>query len=346
MVVLSHIKASNERIPSTLDKGLVAVFVGGTNGIGEATMMQFIKYAVEPRVYFTGRSQEAGDRIKEQCKVVNPKGDYTFIKADTSLVRNVDNVCQSIKEKEITINILCISMGTLAFGTKTSEELHYAFALAYYGRVRFILNLLPLLQSAKGLRRVVNVFTGTKEGVVDEEDFQRLNKSAFKGRGHASSMTTLTLEEVAKEAPTVSFVHSYPGAVKTKIMSEPTGIQWTLIRGILAVIGPFIYIPIEESGERHVYLATSAMYSEASTTSNISSKEVASSIPLLEESNIAIGSNGIPGSGVYTVDEKCESGNQSVIDLLADLRKSGVTEKIMAHTYAEFERITGNKVMV
>ena len=51
------------------------------------------KYAKRPCVYFIGRLQEAGDRIIAECKALNAKGKYTFIKADTSLIKNVDDVC-------------------------------------------------------------------------------------------------------------------------------------------------------------------------------------------------------------------------------------------------------------
>jgi NADP-dependent 3-hydroxy acid dehydrogenase YdfG len=61
MVSLSDIQSSNSRIASTLPRGLVAVFVGATSGIGETTLKQFAKHAHQPRVYFIGRSQEAGD---------------------------------------------------------------------------------------------------------------------------------------------------------------------------------------------------------------------------------------------------------------------------------------------
>jgi hypothetical protein len=42
----------------------------------------------------------------------------------------------------------------------------------YYCRTRFIINLLPLLQQATSLRRVVTVFAGGKEGQIYPNDFQ------------------------------------------------------------------------------------------------------------------------------------------------------------------------------
>src|SRR5690348_14255133 len=81
--------------------------------------------------------------------------------------------------------------------------------------MRFITNLLPQLHAATGLRRVVNTFAGTKEGAVYLDDMECRHGSLLRMRGHLTSVTTLTLEELAKSAPDVAFVHDYPGPVRT-----------------------------------------------------------------------------------------------------------------------------------
>jgi NAD(P)-dependent dehydrogenase (short-subunit alcohol dehydrogenase family) len=87
--------------------------MGAANGIGETTLKQFAKYARQPRVYLVGHSQEAGDRIAPECKAVNADGKYTFIKADTSLIRTVDDICRDIKSKKKSVNLLFLSTRTL-----------------------------------------------------------------------------------------------------------------------------------------------------------------------------------------------------------------------------------------
>jgi NAD(P)-dependent dehydrogenase (short-subunit alcohol dehydrogenase family) len=111
MVSLSAVQSSNSLISSTLPPGLVAVFVGATSGIGETTLKQFAKHSRKPRAYFICRSQDAGDRIVAECRVLNPAGEYIFIKADVSLIRVVDEVCEEIKAKEKALNILFLSAG-------------------------------------------------------------------------------------------------------------------------------------------------------------------------------------------------------------------------------------------
>lgn len=117
MVSLDDVKASNASIATALPPGLVAVFVGATNGVGETTLKQFAKHASKPRVYFVGRSQEAGDRIAAECKKLNPEGHFTFIKKEASTVRSVDEICELIKSNEKSINLLFLTIGTLQSGT-------------------------------------------------------------------------------------------------------------------------------------------------------------------------------------------------------------------------------------
>ena len=121
MVSLDIIETSNERIRTTLQAGLVAVFVGATNGVGETTVRQFAKYASQPRVYIVGRSQEAGDRITAECKALNPEGTFVFLKHESSLMRNVDEICNELASKEEAINLLFLTVGTLQQGISKLE---------------------------------------------------------------------------------------------------------------------------------------------------------------------------------------------------------------------------------
>jgi NAD(P)-dependent dehydrogenase (short-subunit alcohol dehydrogenase family) len=113
MVALSAIRSSNSRISSSLPLHLVAIFVGATSGIGLYTLKAFTKYARWPRVYFIGRSQATGDCIVAECKELNPEGKFLFVRADVSLIKNVYKVCEDIKTKEETLNLLMMCQGTL-----------------------------------------------------------------------------------------------------------------------------------------------------------------------------------------------------------------------------------------
>jgi short chain dehydrogenase len=115
MVSLPIVQSSNSLISSTLPSKLVAVFIGATSGIGAITLKTFAKYIVQPRIYFVGRSQEGANLIFTDLNRINADGEYTFIKADVSLLRNVGFVCAQIKEKEKSINLLFLSCGVASF---------------------------------------------------------------------------------------------------------------------------------------------------------------------------------------------------------------------------------------
>lgn len=212
-------------------------------------------------------------------------------------------------------------------------------AVAYYARFRLIVNLLPLLQNAAGLRRVVTIFAATKEGQIDLDDMQTRKMGMMAQRGHMSSMTTLSLEAVAENASTVSFIHNFPGRVKTNYGRDVKGVMASVVRGVLTgialVIGPFFFDPIDEVGERHLFFATSARFPARSDSG------AGDGVPLPKGVAVARGTDGQTGSGVYSVSSHGESAPSQVEELLKELRKDGVTQKVWSHTQAEFSRITG-----
>lgn len=338
MVALEQIRSSNSKIATTLPPGLVAVFAGATSGIGETSLKQFVKNAVRPKVYFIGRSMESGRRITEELKTLNSEGEYIFKSVDVSLLRSVDDACREIKNKESAINLLFLSTGTMLSGKDTEEGLLYPVAVSYYARIRFIMNLLPLLQNGTGLRRVVTVLAGTKEGTIDANNLQGRGSSMLALQGQFSSMITFALEAIAKKAPNVSFVHTFPGFVKTNLGNDLKGPVVTVLKIVFAVlfplIGPFIATPLKETGERQLFFATSSRF-PAPTDST------ASGTPLPDGVTVARGTNGVSGSGVYSVSKDGETASQKVEQLLRNLRNDGIPEKVWSDVEGEFVRITG-----
>ncbi|KAI1752579.1 NAD(P)-binding protein [Xylaria castorea] len=324
MVSLSSIRSSNSLISSTLPTGLVALFVGGTSGVGEAALKKFAQYATCPRAYFVGRSQEAADRIVTECQALNPAGRYIFRKADVSLIRNVDKVCEEIKTKEKAINILFLSCGVPSMDrSKTTEEIHLLAALNYYSRIRFIDNLLPLIRRAPVLRRVVTVGGGGYESELDTTDFPALRVPQDKLRGHLTALVTLGLEAIAQRTPDVSFVHDYPGTVRTKLLDYlPEEVLRTLE-----------FMPIDESGERQLYIATSARFPPADRVDTVG-------VPLGEEIGVATGTSGVVGSGMYSIGSDCENVSPTVLELLDTMRRRGLVREVRQHTEDEFRRTT------
>lgn len=100
------LKVVREAVPKIVNKQpLVAVFFGGTSGIGSHTPRALAKHTGKSgttiRIYIIGRKEEAAKTIIGECKDANAKGEYHFIQAkDLSLLRCVDDVCDQIIRSE------------------------------------------------------------------------------------------------------------------------------------------------------------------------------------------------------------------------------------------------------
>lgn len=205
--------------------------------------------------------------------------------------------------------------------------------------MRFVLNLLPLLQNATSLRRVVSVLAATLEGAIDTTDMAGADFPLRKRRDQASAMETLLLQIVARRAPDVSFVHGLPGLVKSGIMRDAES-SWSMsaIVAISKLIAPLIAIPPAEAGERHLFLATSARYTPRQGDAAVVG------VPLGGSLAVARGVDGQMGSGLYSVDHKDESASPKVEELLAKYGEDGTAQKVWDYVADDFQRITGTEV--
>ena len=130
-------------------------------------------------------------------------------------------------------------------------------------------------------------------------------------------------------------MHDFPGAVNTSLFDRMEGILGVLMRAFIYIVGYWICVPIEECGERQLYLATSARFPPSKVGSDDSS-----GVPLGDGSEFARGTTGEIGSGVYSVEWDGTSASPAVQNLLAGYRDKGMVEEIRRHTEGEFDRIT------
>jgi len=95
--------------------------------------------------------------------------------------------------------------------SETTEGIDIPHALRYYTRLRFVYNLLPLLNASPS-PRVVSILAGGKETEVDLDDLEfRNNFNGFKAAGNGATQTSLAFEELAKNNPNITFIHKFPG---------------------------------------------------------------------------------------------------------------------------------------
>ncbi|CAH0058419.1 unnamed protein product [Clonostachys solani] len=306
MVSLEDVKSINSKVALP---NLVAVFAGATAGIGSFTLLHFAEHAVRPKIYFLGRSQEQADLLAKQLKEKNAEGEYIFVKADLSSMKNVDQACEKIKQQEDSINILLMSQGALRLGT-TEKGLPHVTAVSIMGRLRMAQNLLPLLRKGQSLRRVVSVLAGGKEGKIYLDDIPARRVNPSHGREHAAATMTLGLARPRRTGETST------GGVYL--------FQWRYRNS---------WISAEETGERHTFLCVSAQFPPRDG-------DDALGVPLEGQLEVAKGSDGLQGSGVYIVDERTEVCSNS-FNGLAKYRDEGAIDKVWQGLDAEFKRILG-----
>ena len=269
MVAYKEIQASNALI-NDAGPTRVAVFVGGTSGIGKLTIKALVSTGASTRIYIIGRksSEERTNVFIQELRDINPKAELVWTEGEISLLADTKRVCEVIKSKEAHIDLLFLTAGFAPFGTRkeTAEGIEVAQSLAYYSRMLFIQHLLPLLEKSEA-PRVVSVLGGGLEKTsinVDDIDLKKPgNFSMMKAQVQYVNLTTVYLDKLATENPNVTFIHSWPGWVNTGNVRrgvEPGSVMsWVVWLFLEPLIGLFSFSD-EESGQKHLFQCTSAAF--------------------------------------------------------------------------------------
>jgi NAD(P)-dependent dehydrogenase (short-subunit alcohol dehydrogenase family) len=292
MVLIAEVRAQNATLKS-LPANLVAVFVGGTSGIGFFTAREFVRSTTSPHVYLIGRNATEAGKIIEELKSINSASQVSFIQKDISLLKNVDEACNEIKSNEKQVNILFMTCGylTMKGRDETAEGLDRKLTVQYYARMRFIQNLTPLLNAsskANMLSRVVAVLdpqAGLRLGGLNFSDLSLKHNFSLKNvLLHGSAMTSLSISNLAKQNPKTSYIHAYPSGVETGATRELFG---RFNGAVMSVLGGLfrrlLFVPQIESGERHLFAATAPRYAPKADS----------------QTTEVVGSDGTKGSGSY-----------------------------------------------
>lgn len=328
MVSLQNVRANNSDLKK-LGSGLVAVFVGGTAGIGATTVREFVRNTIQPTVYLVGRNEAQASKIIGELQSLNPDGKIDFLKSDISLLRNVDKACETIQGKEDSINLLFMTPGlaSLKGRDETPEGLDKILNLNYYSRMRFAVNLLPQLTRAANagrLSRVVSVLSAGSENNIFLDDLALKQHYSLRSCiNHGSTMNSFAAEELAAANPGTSFIHAHPGIVKTNIAQGfGTVLKVALDVFFLTVARPWT-VPLQESGERHVYAATSKSYPPLA----------------VPDESAVVGSTGVKGSGAYLL--RWDGTPCGAADVMTRYRSQDVGNQIWKHSLDVFDRVCG-----
>ena len=121
MVNIACIRESNNHIDES-SAPRVAVFVGGTAGIGKITIAEIAGLGTSFKAYVIVRKVSA-DSIKpffEQLRQANPNANVIMIEGEISLLSEVKRVCDYIKTLETHIDLLFMTTGYAPFGGRQS----------------------------------------------------------------------------------------------------------------------------------------------------------------------------------------------------------------------------------
>lgn len=133
----------------------VAIFVGGTSGIGQAMVESFARHTKgNAHIIICGRNEKAAKSIIATFPkpTVSAGAQHEFVHCDAVLMKNVHTTAIDLLARLPKINFLVLSPGVLTMKGRdeTEEGIDKKLALHYYARWKFTKELMPLLRNAKG----------------------------------------------------------------------------------------------------------------------------------------------------------------------------------------------------
>ena len=324
MVTIKAIHAANALLTdSTIPR--VAVFAGGTSGIGKFAIRALVAAGHPIRIYLVGRASTADSAAAfiAELRAVNPRAEIVWTEAEIALLADVRRVCELIKGKEPRVDLLFVSAGYAPFGGRrevTAEGVGLVQSLEYYSRVLFVLGLLPALKAAEA-GRVVSVLAGGTERVaaLRVEDMDLEEKGVFgdvAAQSHFAALNTVALDKLAEENPGLVFIHSWPGWVDTgnarRGVEEGSWMEW-IVKWLLEPVVRRFSFSHEDSGQRYLFQCTSAAFGGRG-------------VPW--DGEPGINSAGTTAEGMFRVKFRCDCAKDGVMEALRE--KAG--DKVWNHT--------------
>lgn len=177
MTTLTAARAANESALSSASSNIpVALFVGGTSGIGQAVAEAFAKHTKgNAHIIICGRNRKAAEDIIASFPSSSDKGKYEFVECDATLMKNVQNTTSSLLSSLPKLNYIVATTGFLTLNGRdeTTEGIDKKLALNYYARWKFVCDLMPLLEKAKEAgedAKVLSVLAAGMGGKIDLDD--------------------------------------------------------------------------------------------------------------------------------------------------------------------------------
>ncbi|KAF9472374.1 NAD(P)-binding protein [Pholiota conissans] len=257
MPSLAAIRTSNASFKHSTSNPPVAVFVGGTSGIGKGMAEVFADNTKgNSHIVLVGRNRDAAERILSSL----PKPDKgtvarEFVQCDATLMKNVQQATTDILARYPKINYLVMSPGimTLDGRTETTEGIDKKLAVHYYARWKFLHDLLPGLQKAKDEDEevaVMSVLAPSHGGAIDVNDLAlKTGYSLSKAALVTPTYNDLMIESFAEQERRIPFIHSFPGFVRTSIASSSNSWLLSKTSGVLLALTRPLSVSAEECAQ-------------------------------------------------------------------------------------------------
>lgn len=175
MLPYSAIRASNAAFSPAYVP--VAIFVGGTSGIGQGIAEAFARTVKgNAHIIIIGRNRAAAESIISKFPKPTTAGiTHEFVQCDVTKMRNVQSVTSELLTRVPKINFLVMTPGfmTTKGREETDEGIDKKLAVNYYARWKFTSDLLPALLKAKADgedAKVLTVLGAGKGGEIDLDD--------------------------------------------------------------------------------------------------------------------------------------------------------------------------------
>lgn len=227
----------------------------------------------------------------------------------------------------------------------TKEGLDTQMSLLYYSRIRFILNLTPLLyrsQSPSGAH-VISIFAGTMEDRIDARNLPigpppPKKYGVTSVRTHVSFMKTYLFEALAeKHAGKISFIHIYPGLVDGPTFLSPVNPLWfRILWRVAKVLMAWYMTSPEVCGHVMVFLGSGRYPAQGLGVGADDGKGNTKSDK--EGNDVAFSSMRERGGGAYAVGQR---GDEKKEVSYAKLRQSDTRDRVWKHTMGVLEGVQG-----
>ncbi|ESK94852.1 hypothetical protein Moror_14125 [Moniliophthora roreri MCA 2997] len=259
---LAAIRSANAKYLSSLPPTSlpVAVFVGGTSGIGRGMAENFARHTNgNAHIVLVGRNKAAAESIISNFpRPSSLAAKHEFIQCDVTLMKNIQKATEELSKGKINYLVMSPGYITVKDRDESEEGIDRKLAVHYYARWKFINDLLPALKKAKEMgedAKVFSVLGAGQGGSINVNDLgmrQVYSKMAVKKAG--PTYNDLMMEEFSSRNPGITFIHAWPGWVRTPIGSQHA--DSAVVRGVSTMLNGILrplMMSAETSGECMLY---------------------------------------------------------------------------------------------